>query len=151
MFYFSCLYKTGNFDISIKKSSFNSIFTGHPFVYCCSFSSSMVNKMADFCDEKLMLDCRFSFRAYVTNVREKATKCSLKTTEVLLDSLGSLIFIKIQQLQIALRARRTLDVLIFFKKMFCLIAGLKFTRSNVTSFLPDNIPGLKKNLSSPDL
>ena len=27
-----------------------------------------------------MLDCRFSFEAFAKNVREKATKCSLKTT-----------------------------------------------------------------------
>ena len=28
-----------------------------------------------------MLGCRFSFEAYAKNVREKATKCSLKTAE----------------------------------------------------------------------
>ena len=33
-----------------------------------------------------MLGCRFSFVAYSKNVREKATKCSLKTTDVLLDA-----------------------------------------------------------------
>ena len=38
--------------------------------------------------KKFMLDCRFSFEAYAKNVREKATKCSLKTTEVLLDADG---------------------------------------------------------------
>ena len=32
-----------------------------------------------------MLDCRFSFEAYAKKVRKKANKCSLKTTEVLLD------------------------------------------------------------------
>ena len=30
-----------------------------------------------------MLGCRFSFKAYANNVREKVTKCYLKTTEVL--------------------------------------------------------------------
>ena len=33
---------------------------------------------------KVLLGCRFNFKAYVNNVREIATKCSLKTTEVLL-------------------------------------------------------------------
>ena len=32
-----------------------------------------------------MEGCRFSFERYAKKVREKATKCSLKTTEVLLD------------------------------------------------------------------
>ena len=38
--------------------------------------------------KKFTLGFRFSFKAYVKNVREKATKCSLKTTEVLLDADG---------------------------------------------------------------
>ena len=33
-----------------------------------------------------MLDCSFSFEAYEKNVQEKATKCSQKITEVLLDA-----------------------------------------------------------------
>ena len=33
-----------------------------------------------------MLGWRFSFKAYAKNVREKATKCSSKPTEVLLDA-----------------------------------------------------------------
>ena len=35
-----------------------------------------------------MLGCRFSFEAYAVNVREKTTKCSLKTAEVLSDTDG---------------------------------------------------------------
>ena len=49
--------------------------------------------------KKVMLDFRFSFGAFAKNVREKATKCSLKTTEVLLDAdeqVFTLIFIKVQ-------------------------------------------------------
>ena len=38
-----------------------------------------------------MLGCRFSFEAYTNNVREKATKCSLKTTEVVLDNDGHVL------------------------------------------------------------
>ena len=38
-----------------------------------------------------MLDFRFSFEAYVKNVREKGTKCSLKTTDVLLDADGHVL------------------------------------------------------------
>ena len=48
MFYFLCLYKTGNFHIIIKKSSF--IFRRYDlFVYFCSFSCCMVSKIVDFC------------------------------------------------------------------------------------------------------
>ena len=35
-----------------------------------------------------MLGCRFRFKAYVKNEREKATKCFLKSTMVLLDADG---------------------------------------------------------------
>ena len=50
-----------------------------------------------------------------------------------------------KELQINLRATQTLDVLIFFKKKFCLMSGLKFTLSNATSLLPDDLSGLNKN------
>ena len=33
----------------------------------------------------------------------------------------------------------------FFEKKFSLMSGLKFTLSTVTSFLPDNLSGLKKS------
>ena len=47
----------------------------------------MVNKIVDFRYEKIfMLVWRFSFEAYAKNVREKATKCPLKTTKVLLEA-----------------------------------------------------------------
>ena len=88
MFYFLCLY------ITIKKSSF--VFLRYdlfdpPFVYCCSFSSRMVNKMVDFVMKKFMLGCRLSVEANAKNVREKTTKCSLKTTEVLFDVDGHVL------------------------------------------------------------
>ena len=35
-----------------------------------------------------MLGCRLIFAAYAKNVRHKATKCSLKTAEILLDDDG---------------------------------------------------------------
>ena len=38
-----------------------------------------------------MLDCRFSFEAYAKNLREKATNCTLKTAEVLLDADGHVL------------------------------------------------------------
>ena len=38
-----------------------------------------------------MLGCGFSFEVYAKNVREKATKCSLKTNEVLLDADGQVL------------------------------------------------------------
>ena len=46
-----------------------------------------------------MLGCRFCFEAYAKNVREKVTKFSLMTTEVLLDAdrhFGCMIFKKVQ-------------------------------------------------------
>ena len=45
-----------------------------------------------------ILGFRFSFEAYVTKVRNKATKRSLKTAEVLLDADAhlSLILMKVQ-------------------------------------------------------
>ena len=55
-----------------------------------------------------------------------------------------------QKLQIVLRATQTLDVLIFFNKKLCLMSGLKFTLSDVTSFLPDNLSRLKKVIFSPE-
>ena len=33
---------------------------------------------------------------------------------------------------------------IFFQKKICLMSGLKFALSDLTSFLPDNLSGLKK-------
>ena len=48
-----------------------------------------------------------------------------------------------------LRATITLDVLFFFKKKYCLMSGLKFTVSDVTSFLPGNLSGLQKIISRP--
>ena len=81
VFHVLCLYKIGNFGTIIKMSS--SIFFRYdlfdpPFICCCSFSSHMVNKMVDLCHEKFHIRLRFSFEAYAKNVREKATKCSLK-------------------------------------------------------------------------
>ena len=41
--------------------------------------------------KKFMLSCRFSFEAYAENVREKTTKGSLETAEVLLDVGGHVL------------------------------------------------------------
>ena len=41
--------------------------------------------------KKFMLGCRLSFEAYTKDVREKATKSCLKTTEVLLDADGHVL------------------------------------------------------------
>ena len=61
-----------------------------------------------------------------------------------------LIFIKVKELQIVLRATETLDVLIFFKEKFCLMSSLKFTLSDVTSFLPDNLSEPTKIILRPE-
>ena len=50
--------------------------------------------------------------------------------------LPILIFIKVQLLQNALRDTQ---------KKFCLMPGLKLTLYDITSFLPNNPSGLKKN------
>ena len=86
-------------------------------------------------------------------MKEQATKYYLKTPEVLLDAddMNLPMFDIYQcrkQLQIVLRATQILDVLIFFfffKKKFCLMSGLKFTLSDATLLLLDNLSGLKKN------
>ena len=75
------------------------------------------------------------------NVKEKATNCFLKTAFSC--AYLSFIIIKVQELQIIFRTTQTLSVLIYFKKKFCLMSGLKFTLSGVTSFLPDNLSGLE--------
>ena len=38
-----------------------------------------------------MLGCRFNFKAYLKNVREKATKCTIKITEALLEPDGHVL------------------------------------------------------------
>ena len=44
--------------------------------------------------KKFLLGCSFNFGAYAKDVREKATKCSLKTAEVLLNVDGhALIYV----------------------------------------------------------
>ena len=60
----------------------------------------------------------------------------------------NLAFMNVQQLQVVLRATQTLDVLIFFQVFFYLASGLKFTLSDVISFLPDNRSGLEKYIYS---
>ena len=45
---------------------------------------------------KFVLGCRFNLKAYAKNVREKATKGSLKTAEVLLDADRHALFILIK-------------------------------------------------------
>ena len=52
------------------------------------FLPAKLIKWHTFVMKKFMLGCRLSFEAYAKIVREKATKCSLKTTEVLLDVDG---------------------------------------------------------------
>ena len=44
---------------------------------------------------------------------------------------------------IALRAAETLDVLLFSKKRFCMMSGQKFTLSDATSLLPNDLSGFK--------
>ena len=93
--------------------------------------------------KKFMLGRRFSFEA--REKREKTTKCSLKTTDFLLDAYEH-VLTEIWYLSQTQTNTQTLDDLIVFKKQFCLMSDLKFTLFDVTSFLPDNLSGLKKNV-----
>ena len=68
-----------------------------------------------------ILGCRFTFKAYAKNVREKTTKCSLKTAIEfywMLMDMWLPVVTKVRYLHIVLRATQTIDVLISFKKMF---------------------------------
>ena len=56
-------------------------------VYCCRFSSHMVNKMLGFCYKKIYV----SFETYAKKLREKATWCSLKATEFILNADGQVL------------------------------------------------------------
>ena len=47
---------------------------------------------------------------------------------------------------LAHRVTQIFDVLIIFEKKFCLMYSLKFTFSDVTSFLLENLSGLKNQL-----
>ena len=38
-----------------------------------------------------MLGCRFTFKAYAKNIRDKATNCPLKATEILLNPYGHVL------------------------------------------------------------
>ena len=52
------------------------------------FTTDTVVRCKTFIMKKFMLRCSFNFEDYTKNVTEKATKCSLKSTEVLLNADG---------------------------------------------------------------
>ena len=92
---------------------------------------------------------------YAKYARQTAIKCSLKTTKVLLGAIMCLPKFDIKQSTVALncfKSCETLDVLTFSKKKkkHCLMFGLKFTLFDVTSFLSDNLPELKKFIFKPE-
>ena len=53
--------------------------------------------------------------------------------------------LKTQRHSVSIALYKLLMPSFFFKKMFCLMSALKFTLSDVTSFLTDNLSGLKKS------
>ena len=55
-----------------------------------------------------------------------------------------------QKFQILSRAIQTLDFLTFFNTKFYVMSGLKSTLSDVTTFLPDNLSGLKNIIFRPE-
>ena len=91
-----------------------------------------------------ILGCRFTFKAYAKNVREETSKCSLKTAEVLLDADEHVLtyvsyLSKCSSSKLFKEPQKLLN---YFNKKNCLMSNLKFTLSNVTSFLPYNLCGL---------
>ena len=145
MFYFLCLYKTSNFDIIIKKSSF--IFLRYDlfdplFVYCCySFSSRMVNKTVDFCCEKVHVS---------QSISEKRKR---EGSLVPLRSYWMLMFMCLPKFDIydgkitvnCFKSYPNSFSWFFFKRKFCLMYGFKFTLSEVASFLMEKLLVLKKS------
>ena len=73
-----------------------------------------------------MLGCRFSFKAYAKNARQKATKWLLKTINIVFSVEGHALT----------------HTLALCSKKFFLMSGMKFTLSDVISFLADNLSGL---------
>ena len=89
IFYFLCLCKTGTFDIIEKSSSMFLRYGLTPrFHIAVVFLHALWIKCYIFVTKHFMLDCRFSLKTYLKNVREKETKGSLKTTVVLLNADG---------------------------------------------------------------
>ena len=96
-----------------------------------------------------MLACRFSCEAYAKNV--KTTKCSIKTLLRLYWMLLGMCLptFDIYQVTVTLNCLKSHTnswCPDFFQKMFCLMSGVKFTFSSVTSFLRDNLLGPKRKL-----
>lgn len=91
MLYSLCLCKIGNLDIIVIKISFTYLcynLFDLLFVYFCSFSFRIVNKMIDFCHEKAYVKLQAQSCNIAKDVRENVTKCFLKTTEILLNDDG---------------------------------------------------------------
>ena len=91
------------------------------------------------------LGCRFSVKAYGKNVRWKATKCSLKSTEVLSGDNGYGPKFDTYQGTVApncFESHKNSGCPYFFQKKD--LARLQVTLSNVILFLLGNLSGLKK-------
>ena len=82
-------------------------------------------------------------------MKEKVVKHHLKTTEVLLGpdglELTDFDICKGTGVTNCFKSHTNSWCPHFFQEKVFLMFGLKFTLSDVTSFLPDNLPGLKKN------
>ena len=89
-----------------------------------------------------MLGYKFSFETYVKNVREKATKCSLKTTSRFYSMLMDIDLPKFDIYQgtvapYCLKSHTNFCCCAYFQKKVLSMSGLKLTLSFVTSFLLD--------------
>ena len=91
-----------------------------------------------------ILGRRFTFKAYAKIVREETSKCSLKTAEVLLDADEHVLtYVSyLSKYSSSKLFKEPQKILNSFKKKICLMSNLKFTLSDVTSFLLDNLYGL---------
>ena len=79
-----------------------------------------------------MFKFRLSFEAYTKNIREKAAKCSLKTTEVLLDAMN--VCLTKFDIYHRLKQAQTLDVHFLMSKFFSNVQfEIHLVRRNIIS------------------
>ena len=105
-----------------------------------------MNKMVDFCDEKLYVRLYIYLWRICKKIKREGNRVLFRKPW---SPIGfcwtcaylSLIFIKLLQFQIVLKATPTLNVLIFFQKMFvwCLVWNIP-----CPIFLPDSLSGPNK-------
>ena len=95
-----------------------------------------------------MFACRFIFEAYAKKRKREANWMLLKMFCLMLMDMYFLPEFDAYQGPIApsyFKSHANSWYSYFFQKKVCLMSGLKFTLFDVTSVLPENLSGLKKN------